>query len=57
MKKTSIMMAPLFAAVVMLLSIGAVGELFASLFARVKNLFTLTSSATQTTSEQAVQLK
>ncbi len=50
-------MAPLFAAVVMLLSIGAVGELFASLFAKVKNRFTITSSATQSTSEQAVQLK
>ncbi len=57
MKKTSIIMAPLFAAVVMLLSIGAVGELFVSLFIKVKNLFTLTAPTSQSTSEQAVQLK
>ncbi len=57
MKKTSIMMAPLFTAVVVLLSIGAVGELFASLFAKIKNLLTAKSTATQSVSEQAVQLK
>ncbi len=50
-------MAPLFAAVLMLLSIGAVGELFVSLFTKVKNLFTLTSKTSQNISEQAVQLK
>jgi len=57
MKKTSIIMAPLFAAVVMLLSIGAVGELFISLFTKVKSLFSLTSTTSQTSSEQALQLK
>ena len=57
MKKTSIIMAPLFAAVVMLLSIGAVGELFVSLFTKVKSLFSLTSTTSQTSSEQALQLK
>ncbi len=57
MKKTSIIMAPLFAAVVVLLSIGAAGELFASLFAKVKHLLFSTSTATQSSSEQAVQLK
>lgn len=57
MKKTSILMAPLFAAVVMLLSIGALGELFASLFAKVKSLFSVTSTATQTSTEHATQLK
>jgi len=50
-------MAPLFAAVVMLLSIGALGELFASLFAKVKSLFSVTSTATQTSTEHATQLK
>ena len=57
MKKTSIMMMPLFTAVVVLLSVGAVGELFASLFAKVKQLLFSTSTATQSASEQAVQLK
>lgn len=57
MKKTSILMTPLFTAVVMLLSIGALGELFASLFAKVKSLLFSPSTASQSSAEQAVQLK
>ena len=57
MKKTNILMAPLFAAVVMLLSIGAVGELFSSLVVKVKNFLFSPSTASQSSAEQAVQLK
>jgi len=57
MKKTNVMMAPLFGAVVILLSIGAVGELFASLFAKVKNLLTGNVSTTEKSLEKATQLK
>jgi len=57
MKKTSIIMAPLFAAVIVLLSIGSVGEALVSLVKKVKNLFSVTSSATHTATEHATQLK
>jgi len=56
MKKMNILMAPLFAAVVMLLSIGAVGELFVSLFAKVKSLVSTKSTASQSALEGATQL-
>ncbi len=51
------MMAPLFTAVVILLSIGAMGELLESLFKKVKNLLMATSPTTQTSVEQTVELK
>ena len=56
MKKKNIIMAPLFAAVVMLLSIGAAGELFASLFAKAKNLVSAKSPASESSLETATQL-
>jgi hypothetical protein len=56
MKKNNILMAPLFAAVVMLLSIGAAGELFASLFAKVKSLVSSKSPATESSLEAVRQL-
>ena len=37
MKKTDTLVAPLFAVVVVLLAVGAIGELFSSLFVKVKN--------------------
>ena len=57
MKKMNILMAPLFAAVVMLLSIGALGELFMSLFSKVKSLLTSKSISTESSLETATQLK
>ena len=50
-------MAPLFAAVIVLLSIGSLGEVLAGLVKKVKSLFSITSSATQNTTEHATQLK
>ncbi len=57
MKNTNIMMTPLFAAVVVLLSVGAVGELFLSLFSKLKSKVSQTSSTTENALERATQLK
>ncbi len=51
MKKTNILVAPLFASVVVLLSVGAVGELFGSLFAKSKEKL----ANKETTSENALE--
>jgi hypothetical protein len=55
MKKTNILVAPLFASVVVLLSVGAVGELFVSLFAKSKEKITNTEVSTESTLEAARQ--
>ena len=57
MKKTNMMMAPLFATVVMLLSVGAIGELFLSLFSKLKSMISQTSTSTENSLERATQLK
>ncbi len=57
MKNTNMLIAPLFAFVVVLLSVGAVGELFSSLFAKLTNKETDKELSTQTALEAASQLR
>jgi len=55
MKKTNILVAPLFASVVLLLSVGAVGELFASLFSKSKEKLTNKETSNEKTLETVKQ--
>jgi len=55
MKKTNVLVAPLFASVVLLLSVGAIGELFVSLFTKSKETLKNTETTTETALETAKQ--
>jgi len=57
MKKTNIILAPLFGVVVLLLSVGALGELFSTLFAKIKSLASVKSTTSESALETATQLK
>ena len=57
MKNTNIMMAPLFTAVVILLSVGAIGELFSSVFSKLKSMVSQTSTTEEKSLERVTQLK
>ena len=57
MKNTHYLMAPLFAGVVVLLSVGAVGELIFSLFSKLKSTLSQHDTQNATTAEVATQLK
>ncbi len=57
MKKTDIIVAPLFSLVVVLLSIGALGELFSSLFSKAKNLSSEHLTEQETALSSARQIK
>ena len=50
-------MAPLFAGVVVLLSVGAAGELLFSLFSKLKSTLSQHDTQNETTAEFATQLK
>jgi hypothetical protein len=55
MKKTNVLVAPLFASVVLLLSVGAIGELFVSLFTKSKETLTNKETTTEGSLETATQ--
>jgi len=57
MKKMDLLIAPLFSVVILMLSIGALGELVGSLFSKSKDSETEEALETEYTTEEAVQLK